>query len=73
MTYKQALKAAEKVGASNAEGEALLASLCQCLAYVHAINPALVYQGAVKMGIDSKALVKLADRDPVALGDLMFV
>ena len=73
MTYKQALQAANKIGASKAEGKVLLALLCQSLACVHAINPALVYQGAVKMGIDSKALAKLANDDPVAMGDLMFV
>ncbi len=73
MTYKQALRTAEKIGASKAEGKVLLAMLCQCLACVHAINPALVYEGAVKKGLDSKALTKLANDDPVGLGDLMFV
>jgi hypothetical protein len=73
MTYQQALKKAEKDGASKAEGMALLAQICRTLAHVHAINPALVFQGAIKQGIDAKALVKLADADPVALGDLMFV
>jgi hypothetical protein len=47
--------------------------LCRTLAAVHAINPALVFEGAVKQGIDSQALMKLADADPVAFGDLMFV
>ncbi len=73
MTYKQALQAATKIGASRAEGQTLLALLCRTLASVHAINPALVYEGAIKKGIDAKALTKLADSDPVALGDLMFV
>jgi hypothetical protein len=73
MTYQQALKKAEQVGASKAEGKAHLAQMCRTLAYVHAVNPALVYEGAVKQGMDAKALVKLADADPVALGDLMFV
>jgi len=73
MTYQQALQAGKKIGPSKAEGDILIAMLCQSLAYVHAISPALVYEGAVKQGIDSKALAKLADADPVALGDLMFV
>lgn len=73
MTYKQALQAATKVGASRAEGQTLLALLCRTFACIHAINPALVYEGAIKKGIDAKALTKLADSDPVALGDLMFV
>jgi hypothetical protein len=73
MTYKQALQRAEKIGASKAEGKPLLEMLCCSLAAVHAINPVLVYEGAVKVGMDSKALMKLADADPVALGDSMFV
>jgi hypothetical protein len=72
MTYQQALKASEKTGASKAEGKPLLAMLCQSLACVHAISPALVYEGAVKKGIDAKALTKLAATNPVAVGDLMF-
>lgn len=73
MTYTQALQRAEGIGASKAEGKPLLAMVCRTLAAIHAINPGLVYEGAVKQGIDSKALMKLADTDPVALGDLMFV
>jgi hypothetical protein len=73
MTYNQALQKAQKIGASKAQGKALLAMVCQTLASIHAINPALVFQGAIKQGIDARALVKLADADPVALGDLMFV
>lgn len=73
MTYKQALQKAEKIGASKAQGKPLLAMLCCSLAAVHAINPALVYEGAVKQEIDGKTLMKLADADPVALADLMFV
>jgi hypothetical protein len=73
MTYREALQRSEKIGASKAEGKPLLALLCRSLAAVHAINPALVYEGAVKQGIDSKTLMTLADADPVALGDLMFV
>ena len=73
MTYNQALQRAEKVGASKAQGKPLLAMLCRSLAAIHAINPALVFEGAVKQGIDSKTLMKLAATDPVAVGDLMFV
>src|SRR5689334_899408 len=47
MTYTQALQAANKVGASNAEGKPLLAMICRSLAAVHAINPALVFERAV--------------------------
>jgi hypothetical protein len=73
MTYKQALKSAQRIGASKAEGEVLLAMLCETLASIHAINPALVFQGSVKQGLDSKSLAKLAHDNPVALGELMFI
>jgi hypothetical protein len=73
MTYQQALKKAETVGAGKAEAEAHLAQTCRTLACIHAIDPALVYEGAIKQGIDARSLVKLADADPVGLGDLMFV
>lgn len=73
MTYKQALQKAEKIGASKADGKPLLAMICRSLAAVHAINPAMVFEGAVKQGIDGKALMTLAHANPVALGDLMFV
>jgi len=47
--------------------------LCKSLASVHAISPALVYQGAMKQGLTAKQVAKLAVDDPVGLGDLMFV
>ena len=67
------MKKADKIRASEAEGNVLLAMLCQTLASVHAINPALVYDGAINREIDAKTPMKLADENPVALGDLMFV
>jgi len=73
MTYQQALKSARKIGASKTQGHAFLAMACETLASIHAINPALVYEGAIKQGLDANALMKLADADPVVLGDLMFV
>jgi hypothetical protein len=73
MSYDQALKHGAKVGASKAEGESLLAMLCQSLAAVHAINPRLVYEGARKSGLTYKDVPKLGADDPVALGDLMIV
>lgn len=73
MTYQQALKEGWKMGASKAKGKPFLAMICHTLASVHAINPKLVYEGAVKQGIDGNALVNLAHTDPVTLGDLMFV
>lgn len=43
MSYAEALKRYEEAGASNAEGKALIAMICQTLSCVHAINPQLVY------------------------------
>jgi hypothetical protein len=73
MRYVQALEQGVKVGASKAEGDILLAMLCQSLAAIHAINPSLVYEGAKKTGVTYKDVAKLGADDPVALGDLMFV
>ncbi len=69
MTYEEALKAAKKVGASKAEDLPLLAMTVATLAFVHAINPKLVYAGAVKRRLTAAQVRKL---DPVSLGDLMF-
>ena len=69
MTYAEALKEANKVGASKAEGLPLLALTINTLALAHAISPRLVYEGAVRNGLSADAVRKL---DPAALGDLMF-
>jgi len=73
MTYKEALKKGEKAGASNAGEEEFLALLCKSLASIHAISPALVFDGAKKQKLTAKDVAKLAANDPVRLGDLMFV
>lgn len=70
MTYEAALKELKRVGAKHAQGDVLLAMTCEVLSHVHAINPKLVYAGAVKQRLTHKQLMQL---DPVALGDLMFV
>jgi hypothetical protein len=73
LTYEQALKRGERAGASNASEEEFLALICKSLASLHAISPALVYEGAKKRRLTAKQVAKLAQDDPVALGDLMFV
>jgi hypothetical protein len=70
MTYEQALERVKTVGAGKAEGLPLLAMTCQTLSFVHAINPKLTYEGAMKLNLDAKSVRKL---DPIVLGDLMFV
>lgn len=70
MTYEEALKAANKAGASKAEDNLpLLAITVATLALVHAIDPKLVYAGAIKRSLTAASVRKL---DPVSLGDLMF-
>lgn len=69
MTYAEALKEANKVGASKATGLPLLALTIKALALAHAISPRLVYEGAVRKGLSADTVRKL---DPAALGDLMF-
>ena len=70
MNYEAALKAAKKVGASKAEDLPLLAMTVATLAMVHAINPKLVYAGAVKQRLTASQVRKL---DGVSLGNLMFI
>ncbi len=70
MNYKDALAASKKVGASRCEGLPLLAMTCLTLSMGHAINPEMVYNGAVKLGHDARAVRKL----PLdQMSDLMFV
>ncbi len=70
MSYDEALKAAKKVGASKAENEPLLAITIASLALVHAINPRLAFDGAVKLRLTAAKVRKLK---PMDLGNLMFV
>jgi hypothetical protein len=69
MTYAEALKEANKVGTSKAEGLLLLALTVKALALAHAISPRLVFEGAVRKGLSANEVRKL---DPVSLGNLMF-
>jgi hypothetical protein len=73
VTYEQALKRGEQAGASKAGTQEFLAMICKSLASLHAISPALVYEGATKLKLSAKQVAKLAVDDPVAFGDLMFV
>jgi hypothetical protein len=73
MTFDQALKRAEKTGVKKAGAEEFLALICDTLASLHAISPALVFEGAKKRKLTAKQVAKLALDDPVGLGDLMFV
>lgn len=73
MTYPQALKQARKVGAAHAEGDALLAQTVYAVSSLHAVNPEMIYDGAVKLGKTPKQVAELAAHDCIAFGNLMFV
>jgi hypothetical protein len=69
MTYKDALKEVERVGAAKAGGLPLLAQTIRCFATAYPINAELAYAGAVKLGLTAEQVRKM---DSVAVGDLMF-
>lgn len=69
MTYHDAMEEVARVGASEVQGLPLLAMTLRTLALVHAINPKLAYDGAVKRGLTASEVRNLG---PVQLGDLMF-
>ncbi len=72
LTYDQALESERKSGANKANPQALLAGICKMLAVVHCVSPKLLYEGAMKKGLTANGVAKLANDDPVALGNLMF-
>lgn len=65
MTYQQALK-------KNKGEQAELAKIIKTLCLVHAANPELVYNGAIKLELTPKAVSELADTNPADFGNLMF-
>jgi hypothetical protein len=69
MNYEEALKKSKKIGAAKSEGLPLLALTVATLALVHAIDPRLVYAGAVRQRLTAAQVRKL---DGVSLGNLMF-
>lgn len=73
MTFDQAMKRAGKTGVKKAGAEEFLALICETLASLHAISPALVFEGAKKRKLSASQVAKMALDDPVGLGDLMFV
>lgn len=73
-TFKQALQEAKKVGAAKAQGEAHIAQLAHTLCIGHpGCNPEMIYNGALKLNLSAKALMRMASEDPAGFGDLMFV
>lgn len=73
--YQAALKAANKVGASHAADAGVMALFCatSLQILVGAASPELVWDGAQKRGMTALELAKLAQKDPLAVHDLMWV
>lgn len=74
MTYKEALAEGKRVGASKCSPTAHLAQICETLRFVvPGASPELVFNGAMKQGLNAAQVAKLANDNPIAYGDLMFV
>ena len=69
MTYEKALAKSKRVGAANAQGDALLAQNLWTLSKVQAINREVAYNGAKKLGIDPKTVHRLT---VIEIADLQF-
>lgn len=74
-TYQTALTRARKVGASRAVDSGVMALFCDSTLQilVGAASPKLVWEGAQKQGLTALQLAELANRDPAAVHDLMWL
>ncbi len=75
MTYEQALKEARSRGAVQQSDAALMAGYCdQALQLVvGAASPKLVWEGAQKKQMTTRELIHLAQTDPRAVHELMWL
>ncbi len=75
MTYEEALAEARRVGVSRCSDPALMAQFLDANAQtlIGAVSPRLVWEGAQKTGLTTKALAELIRRDNMAAADLMWV
>lgn len=74
MTYREALAAAKKIGASRATDPHLMALFCAgpLQTLVGAVSPKLVWEGAQKRGLSTKDLAALCNTDVFAVSDLQW-
>lgn len=72
MNYKQAIAAANKVGASKATGLPLLAITISSYALAHAIPAEMTYDAAVRQGLDAAAIHKMVRNDLPTFSFLAF-
>jgi hypothetical protein len=74
-SYHDALAAAKKVGSARATDVGLMAQLCatSLQLLVGAAAPELVWNGAQKKGMTARELLDLANSDPAAVHELMWL
>lgn len=75
MTYQEALAEAHDVGVSKCSDPALMASFLDANAQIliGAVSPELMWDGAQKTHLTTKALVSLINKDPIEAAELMWV
>ncbi|MFI5614721.1 hypothetical protein [Amycolatopsis sp. NPDC051903] len=73
--YSDALAAANKTGAANATDAGVMAQFCETSLQrlVGAASPQLVWEGAQKKGMTTAGLAQLANTDPSAVHELMWL
>jgi hypothetical protein len=75
MTYQEAIRESKRVGVVDQTDEVLMAGLCEGTMQIlcGAVAPQLVWEGAQKQGLDSRTLMQMANTDPNAVHELMWV
>lgn len=64
MTFKKALKLSQQGGSNRHSRFPRLASICNSLASVHAINASVWYDACVRLGLDGSDLSRIVRDDP---------
>ncbi len=71
MTYEEAMLSVKKTGPAHAEGLPLLAIAITSLRDSgHAINPALWFEAAKKLGLNTVQVLSISQKDPARWGFL---
>lgn len=75
MTYQEALAEARKVGVRRCSDPARMAQFldANALILIGAVSPELMWDGAQKTGLTTKALVALIHKDAIEAAELMWV
>lgn len=75
ITWEQALTEAKEKGVARCSDHAAMAAFCDAnITYiVGAVSGQLVWEGAMKKGLSFKDLGRLANRDPLACSELMWL